>query len=98
MDELSAIKESFCYLFVGHWLKGNLGQDRKDTGMMVKVFCETFKNMKKQPALIMKTSSASFSVIDREDMLNKIKMTKLASYDIYIYYKLLNVRPCKEAN
>ena len=44
--------------------------------MLVKVFCETFKNMKKQPALVMKTSSASFSVIDRENMLNKIKDIK----------------------
>ena len=32
--------------------------------------------MKKQPALIMKTSSASFSVIDRETMLNKINEIK----------------------
>ena len=39
--------------------------------MLVKVFCETFKNMKKQ-YLIMKTSSIGFSVIDRENMLNKI--------------------------
>ncbi len=71
-DEMKVIDEEFCFLYVGHWLQGRLGQDRKDTGMMLKVFCETFKNMKKQPALIMKTSSASFSVIDREHMLSKI--------------------------
>ena len=41
--------------------------------MLVKVFCETFKNMKNQPALIMKTSSAGFSVLDREDMLKRIR-------------------------
>ena len=29
IDEISQIKEDFCYLFVGHWLKGNLGHDRK---------------------------------------------------------------------
>ena len=61
---------------MGHWLQGGLGQDRKDTGMLVKVFCETFKNMKNQPALIMKTSSAGFSVMDRENMLDKIKQIK----------------------
>ena len=27
------IEEDFAYLFVGHWLKGNVGQDRKDVGM-----------------------------------------------------------------
>jgi glycosyltransferase involved in cell wall biosynthesis len=73
---MSKIEEEFCFLYVGHWLQGGLGQDRKDTGMMLKVFCETFKNMKKQPALILKTSSASFSVIDRENMLNKINEIK----------------------
>ena len=76
VDEMGKIDEEFCFLYVGHWLQGRLGQDRKDTGMLVKVFCETFKNMKKQPALVMKTSSASFSVIDRENMLNKIKDIK----------------------
>ena len=76
VDEMNKIDEEFCFLYVGHWLQGGLGQDRKDTGMMLKVFCETFKNMKKQPALIMKTSSASFSVIDRENMLNKINEIK----------------------
>ena len=76
VDEMNKIDEEFCFLYVGHWLQGRIGQDRKDTGMLVKVFCETFKNMKKQPALIMKTSSASFSVIDRENMLNKINDIK----------------------
>ena len=76
VDEMCKIEEDFCFLYVGHWLQGGLGQDRKDTGMLIKVFCETFKNMKKQPALIMKTSSASFSVIDRENMLNKINEIK----------------------
>ena len=76
VDEMGKIEEDFCFLYVGHWLQRGLGQDRKDTGMLIKVFCETFKNMKKQPALIMKTSSASFSVIDRENMSNKINEIK----------------------
>jgi hypothetical protein len=76
VDEMSKIEEEFSFLYVGHWLQGGLGQDRKDTGMLVKVFCETFKNMKNQPALIMKTSSAGFSVMDRENMLDKIKQIK----------------------
>tara|TARA_R110000851_G_scaffold33816_1_gene90194 strand:+ start:1535 stop:2887 length:1353 start_codon:yes stop_codon:yes gene_type:complete len=75
IKELSQIKEKFCYLFVGHWIKGNIGADRKDVGMMIKTFCETFKNVSKRnkPALILKTSGAGFSIIDRDAILKKIK-------------------------
>jgi len=76
VDTLEEIKEDFCFLFVGHWLQGNLGQDRKDLGMLIKTFYESFKNKKKQPALILKTSGASPSVLDREDILGKIKEIK----------------------
>ena len=76
LDEMKNVEESFNFLYVGHWLQGNLGEDRKDTGMLVKVFLETFKNMKKKPGLIMKTSGAGFSVLDREDILNKIEAIK----------------------
>ena len=44
--------------------------------MLVKVFLETFKNMKRAPGLILKTSGAGFSVLDREDILNKINEIK----------------------
>tara|TARA_Y100001963_G_scaffold105929_1_gene146339 strand:+ start:2714 stop:4060 length:1347 start_codon:yes stop_codon:yes gene_type:complete len=77
VDTLGEIKEDFCFLFVGHWLQGDLGKDRKDTGMLVKTFLETFKNMKKQPALILKTSGATPSVLDREDILTKIEQIKV---------------------
>ena len=76
VEEMKQVKESFNFLYVGHWLQGNLGKDRKDTGMMLKVFLETFKNMKKKPGLIMKTSGATFSVLDREDILNRINVIK----------------------
>ena len=76
VDEMKNVEESFNFLYVGHWLQGDLGKDRKDTGMMLKVFLETFKNMKKKPGLIMKTSGATFSVLDREQMLDKIKAIK----------------------
>lgn len=66
------IKEDFAYLFVGHWLKGKIGQDRKDVGMLIKTFAETFKDKSKRPALVLKTSSASFSVIERELFRKKI--------------------------
>ena len=76
ISEMDEIDEDFCFLYVGHWLQGDIGKDRKDTSMLVNVFCETFKNMKKQPALVMKTSSAGFSVTDREHMLDKINQLK----------------------
>ena len=74
--EFQKIDESFLFLYVGHWLSGSIGNDRKDTGMLVKVFLETFKNHKKKPALLMKTNSADFSVLDREDMIKRIRDIK----------------------
>ena len=76
VDEMDKIDETFNFLYVGHWLQGGLGKDRKDTGMLVKVFCETFKNMKRKPGLIIKTSGGGFSVLDRESLLKKIKDVK----------------------
>ena len=75
VDVLEGIDSDWNYLFTGHWLKGDLGKDRKDVGMMIKTFCTVFKNTpkKKQPGLILKTSSAGFSVIDRENISAKIK-------------------------
>ena len=73
ISELDTIKEDFAFLFVGHWLRGDLGEDRKNVGMMIKSFAMAFKNEKKKPALVLKTSSAGFSVIDRETTIKKIK-------------------------
>jgi len=67
------IKEDFAFLFVGHWLKGDMGQDRKDVGMTIKCFAEAFKNQESQPALILKTSSAVFSIKERENFRKKIE-------------------------
>jgi len=72
---LDSVDTDFNFLFVGHWLAGDLGHDRKDTGMMIKTFCTVFKSLPKnqQPGLILKTSSAGFSVMDREEISKKIK-------------------------
>ena len=67
------IEEDFAYLFVGHWLKGSIGQDRKDVGMLIKCFANSFKDEIDKPALILKTSSASFSVKERENLINRIQ-------------------------
>ena len=74
-DILEHVKEDFNFLIVGHWLKGSLGQDRKDIGMAIKTFATVFQYMPKdkRPGLIIKTSSAGFSVIDREATREKIE-------------------------
>ena len=69
---LSSIKEDFAYLFVGHWLQGDLGEDRKNVGLLIKAFYETFKNKIKKPALILKTSMGGTSYMDREEILKRI--------------------------
>ena len=71
--DLSQIKESFCYLFVGHWMQGSYGHDRKNVGLLVKSFLETFKNQKNQPALILKSSVGSCSYSSREELLKRVK-------------------------
>ncbi|MDB4338359.1 glycosyltransferase [bacterium] len=70
--DLDNIQESFCYLFVGHWLQGGFGHDRKNVGWTIKAFLETFKNKKQQPALILKTQHANASITDRDNVLKKI--------------------------
>ena len=73
ISELDNVKEDFAFLFVGHWLQGDLGEDRKNVGMMIKTFAMAFKDEKKKPALVLKTSSAGFGVMDRENMIKKIR-------------------------
>jgi hypothetical protein len=38
-------------------MQGDIGEDRKNVGLLVKAFYETFKNKSKKPALILKTSN-----------------------------------------
>ena len=70
--DLDKIKEKFCYLFVGHWLQGEFGEDRKNVGKMIHTFLETFKGKKTKPALILKTSSSTSCIMDREEILKKV--------------------------
>lgn len=70
--DLSQVKEEFCYLSVGHWLAGDLFQDRKQLTTLLYAFFDAFKNKKNRPGLILKTSLASFSIIEEEQLLNNI--------------------------
>jgi len=71
--DLSDIKEDFAYLFVGHWMQGQLGEDRKNVGLLIKAFYETFKNKTKKPALILKTSTVGSSYMDRDELIKRIQ-------------------------
>lgn len=67
------IKEQFAYLFVGHWLPGDFSEDRKNVGFMIKAFLETFKNKKKKPALVLKTSVSGNSYMGRDEVIKRIQ-------------------------
>ena len=70
---LKDIKEDFCFLYTGHWLPGKIGEDRKNTGLMIKTFLETFRGPgRKKPALVLKTNHINYSLLDREQILKKI--------------------------
>ena len=74
--DLPEIKEQFCFLFTGMWIQGDYGHDRKNIGVMIKTFLETFKNKQKQPALILKTSVGSASYSSRQQILKSINNIK----------------------
>ena len=59
--QLDEIKEDF-----------NLGEDRKNIGLTIKTFLETFKNKKNKPGMLLKVSSGGASIMDRESILEKI--------------------------
>lgn len=74
--DLKGVKEAFNFLFVGHWMSGAIGHDRKNVGLMIRYFIDTYKNKKSAPGLILKASSGRNSYIGREQILNKIRKIK----------------------
>ena len=73
---LDTITEKEAFLMCGHWLQGQLGEDRKNISGALHCFFNTFKDKKNQPALVLKTSGATYSVTDRWEIENKINQTK----------------------
>lgn len=73
-DVLNGITNSWNFLCVGHWMKGDFGEDRKNIAYTVRAFLEAFKDKEGQvPGLILKTSQAVASIMDREEILKKIR-------------------------
>ena len=81
---LNEVEEEFAFLFVGHWMQGDIGHDRKNVGLLVRLFFEAFKNKKKTPALILKTTAVGTSVIDRNEILNRINQIRNSVKDARI--------------
>jgi len=76
LNDINSIPEDFAFLVVGHWMQGNIGQDRKNIGTTVRSFYETFKNKKKKPALILKTSSVNSSYMDRREIMKRLNVIR----------------------
>ncbi len=70
---LNNIEENFCFLFTGHWLPGNFGEDRKNVATMIKTFLETFNKRGPKPALLLKINRVDYSLLDKEDILKDIR-------------------------
>ena len=70
---LDNIDESFCFLFTGHWLPGDFGEDRKNIATMIRTFLKTFKGRGSKPALLLKTSRVDYSLLDKEEILGHIR-------------------------
>jgi len=89
-QSLQEIPEEFCFLFCGMWLQGDLGEDRKNVGLLIKAFLEVFKNKKNKPALILKTSLVGPSYMDRDEVLKRVNMIKrmASSLDVPNVYLL----------
>jgi glycosyltransferase involved in cell wall biosynthesis len=78
-NTLDDINESFLYLVVGHWLNGDLYEDRKNISGSIKLFLDVFKQTKykkNKPALLLKVSGGVTSLRDREAIIKKIDMIK----------------------
>lgn len=73
---LDDIDEQFCFLFVGHWLQGDFGEDRKNVSYLIKSFLETFKGKGPKPALILKTGIGTSSLMNTDVILRKIDVIR----------------------
>ena len=68
--------------------------------MLIKTFLETFKGKSKKPGLILKTSSATYSIMDREEILEKINKIRslVGDKDLPNVYLLHGELEDKEVN
>ncbi len=84
---LENIDESFCFLYTGHWLPGNFGEDRKNVATLIKTFLETFNKRGSKPALLLKTNKVDYSLLDREEILYDIRRIIFTFYMVNLLMK-----------
>jgi glycosyltransferase involved in cell wall biosynthesis len=75
-EMLSQVEEKFAFLMVGHWLPGDIGEDRKNIGLTIRAFLETFKNVSNPPALVIKTSFGTNSYLDQSEVRKRLYTIK----------------------
>ena len=97
---LNNIKEDFCFLYTGHWLPGNFGEDRKNTALLIRTFLETFRGPgRKKPALILKTNMVNYSLLDKETITRQInRIRDMISGNLPNIYLLHGEMTDKEMN
>ena len=97
---LKDIPEDFCFLFTGHWLQGDFGEDRKNIATLIKTFLETFNSSSnKKPALVLKTNMVNYSILDKEHIIQYIqRIKKLVSGKLPNIYLLHGELTDKEMN
>lgn len=73
----SEIQDKKNFLFIGHWVQGNLGHDRKDISGLIFTFLHSFykTNASKRPGLILKTGNLN-CIKDIYDTVDKIEQIK----------------------
>jgi len=74
-DPLKEVETDFNFLICGHWLKGVLGEDRKDMGMTLKTIATVFQHLPadKRPGIILKSSVGGYSVKSREEIRKRVE-------------------------
>ena len=87
-NHLDSIPEKFAYISVGHWMQGEMGEDRKNIGLTVKAFYELFKNKKHSPALILKCCIVNGSIMDRSEILHRLNIIRDSITDAKILPKI----------
>jgi hypothetical protein len=75
-NDIQSLPDKFLFLFTGMWTQGDFGEDRKNVPLLIKSFLETFKNKKNPPALLLKTSFANSSNIDKYEILKRLNSIK----------------------
>ena len=93
-DKLDDI--DFGYLFIGQWLPGDVGQDRKDIGMLIKTFSDTFESHDKKPTLILKTNMINYSEYDYYTVKKRIKGLKQNGIDVRLIHGNLTLNQIVE--